>query len=153
MQDKLETPDGRPVVLLNIDTTAIKVDQSSDAFAQMDTYSGERGSGHCLLFSNITCSHGSLVCISPSPNISCTPRGGDGTSLGIHLARARENNEGFTRVLCGTPNIGVGVVHDRGYQYDPPNVNRGTNPNLAEFCEDNNILKLTRVKAGEKCFR
>ena len=35
----------REVAILSIDTTDVKVDQSSDAFAQMQTYSGDRGKG------------------------------------------------------------------------------------------------------------
>ena len=153
MQERLRTPDGRPVVLLNIDTTSIKVDQSKDAMAQFQTYSGERGKGHCLLFSNVTCPAGSLVLVTPGPNISCTPRGGDGTSLGVQFELARGQNVGLPRILRGTDNIGAAINFDRGYLFNPPNVNTGSNPTMTEFCQDNNVLALCRVRPGEQSFR
>ena len=103
MQERLRTPNNRPVVLANIDATDIKVDKSLDAFAQMQTFSGARGKGHCYMFSNITCSAGSVLAVTPGPNISCPPRGGDGLSLGVQLGLATEREqqtgvpEGFTR--------------------------------------------------------
>ena len=153
VQDRLRTPAGRLVTLVNIDTTSIQVDQSQDAFCQMQTYSGERRKGHCLLMSNITDPAGGLVAVTPGPNIACTPRGGDGTSLGVQLALARGQNSGFTRILRGTENIGTAFNFDRGYLFNPPNVNTGTNPTLTDFCRDNDILTLSRVKTGEQCFR
>ena len=153
MQNRLLSQDGKPIVFLCIDTTAISVDQSQDAFAQMQTHSGERGKGHCLLFSNLSCPAGTLVQVTPSPNISCTPRGGDGTSLGVQLALGRDGNSGCPRVILGTNNVRVALVHDRGYLFNPTNVNTGTNPTVTEFCDDNNILSLSRWKVGEKCYR
>ena len=73
---------------MNVDTTDIQVDKSSDGFAQQQTFSGDRGKGHCYLFSNVTCSSGSILAVTPGPNVSCSPRGGDGVSLGVHLTRA-----------------------------------------------------------------
>jgi hypothetical protein len=58
--------------------------------AQMQTFSGDRGKGHCYLFSNITCSSGSILAVTPGPNISCPPRGGDGVSFGVHLGLSEE---------------------------------------------------------------
>ena len=142
--------------MLNIDTTAISVDQSQDAFAQMQTHSGERAKGHCVMMSNITDAAGGLVAVSPGPNISCTPRGGDGTSLGLQLglANARGDQDfGFSELLKGTSSVGMALNFDRGYLFNPTNVNQGTNPILTEFCADNNILTLSRVKQGEQCFR
>ena len=103
------------------------------------------------MMSNITCPAGSLVAVTPGPNISCTPRGGDGTSLGVQLglANARVQDFGFSRLLKGTDNVGVALNYDRGYLFNPPNVNRGSNPTMTEFCADNNILTLSRVKQGE----
>ena len=151
MRLRLRTPAGRPVTILNLDCTKISVQQTEDAFAQFQTYSGERGDGHCLLFSNITDSAGALVAVTPGPNISCTPRGGDGTSMGVQLALA--GNSGFVQLIRGTPRVGVALIHDRGYLHDAPNVNRGSNPTLSEWCEANDVLNLSRVKAGEKCLR
>ena len=157
IQQKLRTPSGRPIVLLNIDATDIKVEKSADAFLQMSTYSGERNKGHCLLFSNVTDSSGSIVAVTPGPNISCTPRGGDGVSLGVHMARAEEiarttgTRTGFDKLLRGTLRLGVGLVMDRGYVYRP-NVNTGSNPSVLEYCQNNDILSIFRPNRGEPVF-
>ena len=90
IQDRLRTPNGRETVVVNIDTTDIKVEKSSDAYAQMQTFSGDRGKGHAVFFSNITCPAGSILAVTPGPNIACPPRGGDGVSLGVHLGAAEE---------------------------------------------------------------
>ena len=153
VQERLSTPDGRPVCLLNIDTTHIQVDQSKDAMAQMQTYSGEREKGHCLLIGNVTDTAGSLVLVQPGPNISCTPRGGDGTSLGLQFELGRGQNAGLPRLLRGTDNVGVAINFDRGYLFNPPNVNTGTNETMTEFCQNNNVLTLSRVRPGEQSFR
>ena len=158
MQDRLKTPNGRPVVLVNIDTTDIKVEKSADAFAQMQTFSGDRGKGHCLLFSNLTCPAGTVLAVSPGPNISCPPRGGDGVSLGVQLRLAEEREQltrtkmGFTKLLQGTPNIGTAADVDRGYTYVPHNVNTRSNPTFPEYCAAKDILLLTRVKTGDSAF-
>ena len=144
-------------MLTNIDTTDIKVDKSLDAFAQMQTFSGDRQKGHCYLFSNITCSLGSILAVSPGPQISCPPRGGDGVSLGVQLGQAEQRqqlsgvSEGFTKLLQGTPNLGVGLDFDNGYVYQP-NVNQGTNPSLLDYCQQNDILPLFRTKVGRFAF-
>ena len=96
---------------MNIDTTNVAVDQSSDAFAQMQTYSGQRGKGHCYLFSNVTDNVGAIVAVTPGPNISCTPRGGDGVSLGVQLGLANQSEQnssvvGFAALLRGSQSIG-----------------------------------------------
>ena len=128
-----------------------------DAFAQMQTFSGDRNKGHCYLLSNVTDSSGYILAVTPGPNISCPPRGGDGVSLGVHLGQAEEDERvtgvpsGFTNLLRGTQNIGVGLDFDRGYVYQP-NVNRGSNPSLLEFCQRNNVLPLYRAKTGEMAF-
>ena len=154
LQDRFRTPAGRRIVFLNIDTTNVSVDQSEDALAQMRTYSGKREYRHCLLFSNITCARGSLVAITPGPNISCTPRGGDGTSLGVQFNISRvQGLTGFARLLAGSQNTGVGLVVDRGYLFDAPNVDTGDNPSVVEFCEENDVLLLYRSMVGEQCFR
>ena len=82
-----------------------------DAFAQMQTFSGDRGKEHCVLF---TCSSGSIIAVSPGPNISCPPRGGDGLSLGVQLGLAEENEmltgvpSWCSRLFDGTEELGVG---------------------------------------------
>ena len=95
-------------MLVNLDTTDIKVDKSTDANFQMQTYSGDRGKGHALFFSNMTCPSGSILAVTPGPNIACPPRGGDGISLGVHLGMAEStgSSSGFTKLLRGTNNIG-----------------------------------------------
>ena len=75
---------------MNIDTTDIQVDKSMDAYAQQQTYSGDRGKKHCVFFSNITDSAGAILAVSPGPAIACSPRGGDGVSLGVHLGQDQE---------------------------------------------------------------
>ena len=125
--------------------------------AQMQTFSGDRGKGHCYLFSNITCSSGSILAVTPGPNISCPPRGGDGVSLGVQHGLAAESERttgvptGHTRFCRGTPNIGVGLVVDKGYIHQP-NVNTGSNPTLLEYCQTNNILPLYRANTGDMAF-
>ena len=157
VQEKLRTPNGRPLALLNIDTTDITVDKSSDAFAQMQTHSGDRGKKHCVFFSNLTDSCGRIIAVTPGPNIACTPRGGDGVSLGVHLGQAEETQRttgrtpACTRLLGGTPNIGVGLDFDRGYKYQP-NINTHGNPTLLEFCAAHDILPLYRTAVGEMAF-
>ena len=157
MSRKLRTDKGRQVCLMNIDATDVKVDKSMDAFAQMQSFSGDRQKGHCYLFSNVTCSKGSILAVTPGPNVACSPRGGDGVSLGVHLGIAQQRDPlrdplldpdtGLPRLLGGSQNIGVGLVFDQGYVYQP-NVNRGSNPTLLEYCEDNDILPIYRVKPG-----
>ena len=61
IQNRLRTPNGKPVTMLNIDATHVNVDKSLDAYAQMQSYSGRSQKGHCLLFSNITCPMGTVV--------------------------------------------------------------------------------------------
>ena len=146
----------REVAILSIDTTDVKVDQSSDAFAQMQTYSGDRGKGHCYLFSNVTDNFGSIVAVTPGPNISCTPRGGDGISFGVQLGLAEDRSRnsgsaGFAVLLNGTATIGVALNADRGYIYQP-NVNRGSNPTYLEYCNANDILPLYRPQLGQYAF-
>ena len=105
VQDRLRTPNGRRIVLANIDTTHVRVDKSTDAFVQQQTYSGARGYKHCVYFSNITASNGEILAVTPGPNIACTPRGGDGVSLGVQLGLAQQQESdtgtasGFTRLL------------------------------------------------------
>lgn len=158
MQERLRTPNERPVVLVNLDTTDVKIDKSQDAFFQMQTYSGDRGKGHAVFFSNITCPMGSVLAVTPGPNIACPPRGGDGVSIGVHLgsAEAQSRNEGnvtgFAKLLRGTQARGVAVVVDRGYIYEP-NVNVGNNPTFQAYCQDNDILLIYRSKPGEMAFR
>ena len=157
LQEHLRTPNGRPLALLNIDTTDIMVDKTSDAFAQMQTYSGDRGKKHCLFFSNLTDSLGRIIAVTPGPNIACTPRGGDGVSLGVHLGQAQATQRttgqtpACTRLLGGTPRIGVGLDFDRGYKF-LDRVNTGNNPNLIEVCADLDILPLYRTAVGEMAF-
>ena len=43
--------------------------------------------------SNITDSSGVILAVTPGPNIACSPRGGDGVSLGVHLAAHQEQRE------------------------------------------------------------
>ena len=43
IQQRVRTRAGRPICFLCIDTTHVSVDQSEDAYAQMQTYSGKRG--------------------------------------------------------------------------------------------------------------
>ena len=125
--------------------------------AQKQSYSGDRGKGHCYLFSNVTSSDGSILLVTPGPNISCPPRGGDGISLGVQHGLAEQNERltgipsGHTRLLRGTPNIGTGIVFDRGYKHQP-NVDRQGNPTLIEFCRDNDVLPLYRANNGEMAF-
>ena len=115
VQDHLRTPAGRPVVLVNMDATDIKIDKTSDAFCQMQTYSADRGKGHCVLFSNLTCPAGTVLAVSPGPNISCPPRGGENVSIGVQLRMAEEREaqsntcQGFTKLLKGTHNIGTAL--------------------------------------------
>ena len=141
-------------MLVNIDTTHIPVDKSSDAYAQQQTFSGDRGKGHCVFFSNMTCSSGSILAVSPGPNIACPPRGGDGVSLGIHLAADQTEREatgvsqGLPKLGQGTDEIGIGLVCDRGYIFRP-RVNIGSNQTVLEYCEQNDILPLYRPKRGE----
>ena len=153
IQSKLRTPDGRPVVILNIDTTDLCVDQAQDAFSQMRTYSGSRGKQHCLLFSTITDTQGAVVCTTPGPNISCTPRGGDGTSLGVQFGLVRDPDNGFTTLLRGTEDIGTCLNMDRGYLFIAHNVNLGDYPSVLQFCQENNILPIYRTILGEYSFR
>ena len=139
---------------MNVDTTDIQVDKSSDGFAQQQTFSGDRGKGHCYLFSNVTCSSGSILAVTPGPNVSCSPRGGDGVSLGVHLARAEEEAaetgvpDGMTNLMDGVEDLGVAMVADRGYIYRP-RVNTGSNPTLLEYCERHDILALYKPMVGE----
>ena len=127
----------------NTDTTLIQVEESQDAFEQM-TFGGQLGKGHCLLISNITCPTGRLLVVTPGPSISCTPRGGDGTSLGVQLSLAQNQRTGFTRLFRGTPNIGTSPNFDRGYVNEPGNVDRGSNPTMLEFGETYNLCLLFR---------
>ena len=133
------------------------MDKSQDAFLQMQTYSGDRGKGHAVFFSNITCPMGSLLAVTPGPNIACPPRGGDGVSLGVHLGTAETQylntgfSTGFAKLLKGTRNLGVAVAVDRGYVYRP-NVNIGTNPTFQQYCEDNDILLIFRCNPGDMAF-
>ena len=148
---------------MNIDTTDIKVDKSTDAFAQMATYSGDRGKGHCILMSNLTCPAGTVLAVSPANN-SCSPRCGDNVSLGVQLRLANERQQqtnttqGFTKLLKGTapsqlsPGLGVAANVDRGYTYTPHNVNTQSNPSFPDYCAQNDILLLTRYRDGECAF-
>ena len=60
-------------------------------------------------------------------------------------------SHGFSRLIIGTPEIGVGLVSDRGYIHRP-RVNTGNNPTLLEYCEENDILALYRPNTGEMAF-
>lgn len=145
-------------MLVNLDATDIKVDKTTDAFGQMQTFSGDRGKGHCLMFSNLTCPAGSVLAVSPGPSISCPPRGGEAVSIGVQLqmseAREQQTNttQGFTKLLKGTGNLGTAIDVDRGYVYEPRNVNTRGNPSFVEYCDQNDILLLTRVRTGESAF-
>ena len=119
----------------------------------MQTYSGKREKGQCVLFSNVTCPKGTLVAVTPGPNISCTPRGGDGTSLGLQFDLARNQQDGFTRLFRGTADTGTSLNFDRGYIYQAHNVNTGNNPTMLEFCLQNDVLPLFRTIVGDQCFR
>ena len=157
VQERLRTPNGRPVVLLNIDTTDIQVDKSTDGLAQQQTFSGDRNKGHCYLMSNITDASGQILAVTPGPNVSCSPRGGDGVSIGVHLGQAERNarrtgvHTGFTKMMNGTSNIGTAMVFDKGYVYQP-RVNTGSNPTLIEYCHRNDILPLYRSETGGMAF-
>ena len=155
IQDRFRTPDGRECVAINYDTTRFSSPNSLDAFHQMDHYSGGRDKGHCVLGGALTCAAGTAVAVTPGFKISATPRGGDGIAMGVELGIADEAIErsGFTRLLRGTPNIGVLLVFDRGFVYIPRNVNTGTNPTPVEWCRQNNVQTLWRFKTGEKAFR
>jgi hypothetical protein len=154
IQERLRTPNGREVVFANVDTTDIKVDRSSDAYAQMQTFSGDRQKGHCVFFCNITDASGAILAITPGPNVACPPRGGDGVSMGVHLGVAQEqqrltgSSPGFSKLLEGSRNIGVCLDFDRGYVYQP-RVNTGSHPTLLEYCQQNDILPLYRAQTGE----
>ena len=65
IQDRIKTPDGRPVTLVCIDATDFKAENSADAFLQMGRFSGVRGKGHCVLQTFITDPNGSVLAIAP----------------------------------------------------------------------------------------
>ena len=121
----------------------------------MQTYSGKREKGHCVLVSNLTDPAGRLIAVTPGPGISCTPRGGDGTSLGIHLSAgvSEGNGSGLNKILIGTASIGVCLNMDRGYVVKPTNVDTGSNLSVLEFCHSHDILTLYRFLQGEQYFR
>ena len=108
IQDRFRTPDGRPCVAINYDTTHFSSPNSLDAFHQMDLYSGDRKKGHCVLGGAITCPAGTVVAVTPGFKISATPRGGDGIALGEELSRADQEEEfvGFTRLFRDAIQIG-----------------------------------------------
>lgn len=154
IQNCFRTPDGRPCVSVNYDTTHFPAPNSLDAHFQMDHYSGNRGHGHCELGGAITDAQGRVVAVTPGLKVSVTPRGGDGVTLGTELAQADNMRIrlGFTKLLIGTPVIGTLLVWDRGFIYIPHNVNRGTDPTPVDWCRANNVQCIWTFKVGEKCF-
>ena len=154
IQDSFRTPDGRPCVAVNYDTTHFPVPNSLDAHFQMDHFSGPRGKGHCELGGGITCPAGTVVAVTPGLKVSTTPRGGDGVTLGLELGQSDQMpvRLGFTRLLRGTPSIGTLLCTDRGFIYIPHNVNLGTNPTPEDWCRENNVQCIWAFKVGEKCF-
>ena len=137
-----------------MDATHLSFDKSEDPEVNRNTYSGKREYRHCVLFNLITCPLGSIVAVTPGPNISCTPRGGDGTSFGVQVTISRlQNLTGFVTLLAGSPELGTCLVVDRGYVVIPHNVNIGDNPTFLQFCEENDVLPLFRSNVGEQCFR
>lgn len=107
--------------------------------------------------SNITDASGQILAVTPGPNVSCSPRGGDGVSIGVHLGQAERNarrtgvHTGFTKMMNGTSNIRTAMVFDKGYVYQP-RVNTGSNPTLIEYCHRNDILPLYRSETGGMAF-
>ena len=63
--DKMRTPDGRRVCFVCIDATQLNCQNSSNAFYQMNRFSGSRGKGHCVLQTTLTCPAGSVLAIAP----------------------------------------------------------------------------------------
>ena len=57
--------------------------------------------------------------MTPGANISCTPRGGDGTSLGVQLGLASEHDDGLPAPLRGTDEMGICLNFDHGYLFTP----------------------------------
>ena len=101
----------------------------------------------------LTDTAGSVIAVRPAPHISITPRGGDGVSLGAQLGVADRDchDTGFTRLLCGTTNIGVGLCVDRGYPFKS-SVNTGNNPTVIDWTDRNNVLMFWPFKANERAF-
>ena len=65
IQDRIKTPDGRPVTFVCIDATHLGVEKSADPFLQMGRFSGQRGKGHLQLQTTLTDPNGSVLAIAP----------------------------------------------------------------------------------------
>ena len=102
--ETMRTPDGRPVVVVNDDTTHLSCPKSNDPENQKDHFSGRRNKGHCELNGGLATCNGSIIALRPSGHISSTPRGGDAVTVGTQLGFADRHGllVGFQRLLRGT---------------------------------------------------
>ena len=71
---------------------------------QKSCWSGDRGKGNCVLFSTVATTNGTVLAVQPGPQISASPRGGDGLAMGamLDVAEADEHQTGWTKMFLGT---------------------------------------------------